>query len=167
MNVDQILKSLNDQHVDYMLIGGMNFLIRHIPELTYDVDIWVLDDADNLARLNRALEDMGAEWGRTDADWKAVPQDSRWLRAQNVFCLTTKFGALDIFREVRGLEGQYAQSKIRSIPSRTAAGVIFSGLSDDDMLACQEALDPQEQKEQRVKVLREAIRASERSHGQR
>ena len=39
MNVDEILGSLNTEQVDYILIGGMNFLLRHIPELTFDVDI--------------------------------------------------------------------------------------------------------------------------------
>lgn len=53
MNIDQILQALNGQQVDYMLIGGMNFLIRHVPELTYDVDIWVRDDGENLEAIAR------------------------------------------------------------------------------------------------------------------
>ena len=52
MNVDHILRALHEEHVDYLLIGGMNFLLRHRPELTFDVDIWVRDDAENLERLN-------------------------------------------------------------------------------------------------------------------
>lgn len=39
MNVDGILRGLNDHGVEYILIGGMNFLLRHRPVLTYDVDI--------------------------------------------------------------------------------------------------------------------------------
>ena len=38
MNVDAMLRVLNEEQVDYLLIGGMNFLIRHLPELTFDVD---------------------------------------------------------------------------------------------------------------------------------
>jgi hypothetical protein len=53
MNVDEILQTLNEGQVDYLLIGGMNFLIRHLPELTFDVDIWVRDDTENLGRLNQ------------------------------------------------------------------------------------------------------------------
>ena len=48
MNVDEILRTLHDERVDYLLIGGMNFLLRHLPELTFDVDIWVRDDSGNL-----------------------------------------------------------------------------------------------------------------------
>lgn len=30
MNVDAMLRVLNEEQVDYLLIGGMNFLIRHL-----------------------------------------------------------------------------------------------------------------------------------------
>jgi hypothetical protein len=158
MNVDEILRALNDEQVDYLLIGGMNFLLRHLPELTFDVDIWVRDEAGNLTRLNRALRRLGAQWGRTEAAWAPVPGDSRWLEAQDVFCLTTQYGALDVFRDVRGLEGRYSQCKARRVPAQTASGVRFDALNDEDMLACQEALPPAERKAGRIEVLRKAIR---------
>ena len=157
MNVDEILRTLSQEQVDYLLIGGMNFLLRHLPELTWDVDIWVKDDAENLARLNRALCLLGAGWGRTEAEWGPVAADSRWLATQEVFCLTTAHGALDVFRDVRGLEGRYLDCKDRGVRARTAAGIEFTGLSDEDMLACQEALPVEERKERRIQVLREAI----------
>ena len=158
MNVDEILASLNEAQVDYLLIGGMNFLLRHLPELTFDVDVWVRDDMPNLQRLNRALRQLGAAWGRTEAEWAPVPEDSRWLQTQGVFCLTTQHGALDVFREVRGLEGGYAECKARCVRAQTAIGVTFAALCDEDMLACQEALSPTERKPRRMEVLREAIR---------
>jgi hypothetical protein len=142
MNVDQILQTLNEQAIDYLLIGGMNFLIRHLPELTFDVDVWVKDVPDNLERLNQALIVLQAEWGRTESEWKPVPTNWSWLQRQPVFCLTTAHGALDVFREVLGLEGQYLVCKARAVASQTASGVHFLGLSDQDMLACQQALPP-------------------------
>jgi hypothetical protein len=157
VNVDEILRSLGDHQVDYLLIGGMNFLIQHLPELTFDVDIWVRDDDENLSQLNRALQQLGAQWGRTEAEWRPVPDAPGWLSGQTVFCLTTEHGALDIFREVRGLEGRYAECKARACSTRTAAGIPFWGLSDGDMLICQEALPPGERKQRRIEVLRQAI----------
>jgi hypothetical protein len=158
MNVDEILRTLNQEPVDYLLIGGMNFLLRHLPELTWDVDIWVKDDAENLARLNRGLKQLGAEWGRTETEWRPVASDWRWLRTQEVFCLTTAQGALDVFRDVRGLEGRFLECKGRGVRGQTATGIQFTGLSDEDMLACQEALPAEERKERRIQTLREAIR---------
>src|SRR6476661_6609192 len=115
MNVDEILLTLNAEQVDYVLIGGMNFLIRHLPELTFDVDIWVQDVSENLARLNRCLRGLGAEWGPTENQWAAVPDDWHWLEIQSDFCLTTREGALDVFRDVVGLEGAYPEAKARGI----------------------------------------------------
>ena len=77
MNVDEILRTLSQEQVDYVLIGGMNFLLRHLPELTWDVDIWVKDDAENLARTQpRFVYFWAREWGRTEAEWRPVAADS-------------------------------------------------------------------------------------------
>lgn len=158
MNVDAILQALDDEQVDYLLIGGMNFLLRHAPELTFDVDVWVGDGPENLSRLNRALRRLGAEWGPSETEWRPVPENPRWLQAQDVFCLTTQYGALDVFRDLRGLEGRYPDCRARSVLSRTSTGIAFQALSDEDMLAAQEALPPGEQKMHRMEILREAIR---------
>lgn len=157
MNVDAILQALDREQVDCLLIGGMNFLLRHRPELTFDVDVWVRDDPVNLERLNRALRSLDAQWGPTETEWRAVPDDWRWLQSQVVFCLTTEHGALDVFRDVRGLEGRYDECRQRALASVTGTGVKYAALSDQDMLACQEALPPSQRKPQRVEILRAAI----------
>jgi hypothetical protein len=162
VNVDQILQALNCVGVDYLLIGGMNFLLRHLPELTFDVDIWVRDDDKNLERLNGAIRSLDAQWGPTEREWAPVSVDWHWLKTQQLFCLTTKFGALDIFRDVAGLENQYDQCKLRAITGTTTTGVAYNGLSDEDMLTSQEILPPKEQKPKRIEVLRAAVRGRQR-----
>ena len=157
MNVDEILQTLKAEHVDYLLIGGMNFLLRHLPELTFDVDIWVRDNEENLKKLNRALRKLGGAWGRTEKDWNEISEDWHWLNSQSMFCLTTKHGALDIFREVLGLEGRYEECFSRATAASTTTGIPFASLSDEDMLICQEHLPIGEQKSRRMEVLREAI----------
>jgi hypothetical protein len=158
MNVDRILSTLNGEQVDYILIGGMNFLLRHLPELTFDVDVWVRDTEENLHRLNRALRKLGAAWGATERTWAPVPDDPSWLSRQSLFCLTTDHGALDVFREVRGLEGRYEECRRSSSELKTASGIPFASLSDEHMLACQHALPPHERKQGRIEALEEAIR---------
>ena len=44
MNIDRVLQALAKNEVDYLLIGGMNFLLRHAPEITYDIDVWIADN---------------------------------------------------------------------------------------------------------------------------
>ena len=46
MNIDRILSELNSAKVAYLLIGGVNFLLRHQGPLTHDVDVWVRDSDD-------------------------------------------------------------------------------------------------------------------------
>jgi hypothetical protein len=157
MDIDGILTALHQHEVQYLLIGGVNFLLRHAPELTFDVDVWISDTAENRARLNTALRRLRAEWGPTETDWAPVPEDPAWLLRQPIFCLTTPSGALDIFREVQGLEGEFEQAFRRGIQSQTPSGIPYHGLSDEDMLRCQEALNPSEQKPGRMETLRRAI----------
>ena len=40
MNVDTIPDTMNSRNVAYLLIGVMNFLLRHAPVMTYDVDLF-------------------------------------------------------------------------------------------------------------------------------
>jgi hypothetical protein len=61
VNVDQILAALNQHDVRYLLIGGMNFMIRHQPILTYDLDVWIDDSHQNRACCEAALSELGAE----------------------------------------------------------------------------------------------------------
>jgi hypothetical protein len=62
-----------------------------------------------------------------------------------------------VFRDLRGLEGRYAECRARAVNSRTAAGVTFLGLADEDMLTCQLALPPGERKEKRIQILQEVL----------
>ena len=48
MNIDRVLQSLAKNEVNYLLIGGVNFLLRHAPEITYDIDVWIADNPKNL-----------------------------------------------------------------------------------------------------------------------
>jgi len=157
MNIDKILQTLADWNVDYILIGGVNYLLRHEPELTFDVDIWVGDNVENLRKLNHALIAMEAAWGPTEKDWLPVPASHEWLKKQSIYCLTTSLGAVDVFREVRGLAGKYSQCKKAALRAETASGVPYFGLDDQHMLTCQEALPPGEQKLKRMAVLKKAL----------
>lgn len=160
MNVDHILRILNRNKVDYLLIGGVNYLLRHQPVLTYDVDIWIDDTEKNRGRCEKALSQLDAEWGSSDNNWMPVAkQRPGWLQRQGVFCMTSPDGAIDVFREVKGLT-DWRSCFERSIRGKTG-GISFRGLSDADMLKCQKALRKSEQKQDRMRILRRAIRRKE------
>ena len=153
MNVDQILSAFNETQVEYILIGGMNFLLRHAPILTFDVDLWIDDTPENRARCEAALARLHAEWGERASDWKRTGEFAPgWLERQTVYCLNSPHGAIDIFRTVTGL-GDWHASAAKSVSEKTQNGTIYHGLSDADMLACQLALEPGQRKMERVTFL--------------
>jgi hypothetical protein len=156
MNVDHILRTFHECGVESLLIGGMNFLLRHEPVLTYDIDFWIHDTPENLDRCDRALQKLDAAWGPTEHDWRPVATQPGWLGRQPLFCLTSSSGAIDIFRTVKGLPS-WAECNARAYAGRTAGDVPYRGLCDEDMLACQMALPPPERRQARVAVLERAI----------
>jgi len=157
MNVDQILRELNGHGVAYILIGGMNFLLRHVPIVTFDVDLWIEDTEENLDRCERALVALRAEWGEADADWGPVAaREPGWLLRQSLFCLTSPYGSVDVFRAVKGLES-WAACRSRAYRGETALATPYWGLSDEDMLRSQTALDANEQNQQRIRALKIAL----------
>jgi hypothetical protein len=153
MNVDQILSVCNQHQVAYLLIGGMNFMLRHEPVLTFDVDLWIDDTPENRTRCEHALAALDAQWGSSDADWGPVAsKPPGWLAQQGVFSLLSPHGAIDIFRSVRGLT-DWSVSRQSAIAGVTSGGVAYHGISDEDMLRCQLALEPHQQNVGRIKSL--------------
>jgi len=159
MNVDTILEVFQRHKVDAILIGGMNFLLRHQPVLTFDIDFWVRDNDENLSRVTAAMRELEAQWGKSEKTWGTLSANHDW-RSQNIFCVTTKYGAVDIFREVQGLEGQYEACHARSLLEQTVSGIPYRSLSDRDMLACQLALPENERRLDRVTFLKNHLEQS-------
>lgn len=157
MDIDRILQTLNEHQVAYLMIGGMNFFLRHEPVVTFDLDIWIEDEPDSRRRCHNALVGLDAEWGPSDDRWGPVrdlPPD--WLATQEMFCLLTPHGAVDIFRRVAGL-GDWRTSFATSLQESTASGVPYRGICDEDMLRCQLALDEGLRKTDRVRTLRRSL----------
>jgi hypothetical protein len=158
MNIDHIIRTFNENEVKYMLIGGMHFLLRHKPLLTFDIDFWVEDKSKNLLRCEKALVSLEAEWGANDKDWGPVAKKtSGWLKTQPVYCLTSPFGAIDIFLNVTGLESWLA-CNTRAVEGKTTGGIPYRGISDEDSLRSQYALDKKDQRCERISVLKVAIK---------
>lgn len=135
------LKHWGRHEVEFLLIGGMNFLLRHEPVLTFDIDVWINDTQMNLDRCELAMADLDASWGATEESRRPVKEQTGWTRRQAVFCLTSPHASVDVFRAVAGLDS-WAECKRRAYQGEIQSGVTFFGLSDVDMLACQLVLPP-------------------------
>jgi hypothetical protein len=162
MNPGHILHVFNRHGVKYLLIGGMNIFLRHQAIATSDVDLWIEDSADNLLRCHNALVELAAEWGENEASWGPVAEKpADWLHKQQVFCLLSTSGSIDIFRSVTGLNS-WDQCRVRAVEGKIREGVSFMALGDEDMLQCQLALPENQQKKDRIRILKESIKQDER-----
>ncbi|MGI8980182.1 MAG: hypothetical protein ACR2FY_13235 [Pirellulaceae bacterium] len=161
MNIDAVLSKLNERQVAYLLIGGVNFMLRHQPITTGDIDVWIEDSDENRRRCEQAAAELDAQWGRTDNDWGPVASlPSGWLTRQGMFCLFSPLAPLDVFRSVPGL-ASWQDCHRRAVRGTTPAGTPFLGISDHDMLECQLALNPGLQKQDRIRYLRNIVESSD------
>ncbi len=80
-----------------------------------------------------------------------------WLRRQSLYCLSSPYGAIDVFRSVAGLDSWRACAS-RSLRERTAGGVVYQGIGDEDTLKSQLALKRSERKPGRVFALRRSLK---------
>jgi hypothetical protein len=55
-----LLQSLNEEHVRYLVVGGYAWMVHTEPRYTKDLDIWIEPTPDNAAALLRALARFGA-----------------------------------------------------------------------------------------------------------
>jgi predicted nucleotidyltransferase len=64
------LQFLNEEKVEYLLIGGWAVAYHGAPRYTADIDVWVAMDADNARRIIKALERFGFTHGEvSEADF--------------------------------------------------------------------------------------------------
>jgi predicted nucleotidyltransferase len=56
----EVLSTLNDEHVRYLVVGGYAVIMHTEPRYTRDLDIWVSPDRENAERVFRALQTFGA-----------------------------------------------------------------------------------------------------------
>jgi len=55
----EFIKSLNDNDVRYMVVGGYAVALHGYPRYTKDIDIWVEMSAENAGRIIKAIEQFG------------------------------------------------------------------------------------------------------------
>jgi len=55
----EFLRSLNANHVDYLLVGGYAVGLHGYPRATVDLDVWVRATPGNAERVLRSLRDFG------------------------------------------------------------------------------------------------------------
>ena len=141
----RIIEELNRANVEYVVIGGVAATLHGCPEQTYDLDIFYAATTDNRSRLLEALYAVQAQWDQ--------PLTDGVLQLQPVFALNTKFGDLDIFTQVPGLEDYDAAAEGASVFE--LEGVSVKVLNLPSLIVAKEAAaDPNPRKQSTLAFLK-------------
>ena len=103
---ENIITVLAEFGVDYILIGGLAAVAWQSPYSTRDIDICPEARQENLAKLARALTEMGAKRiTDLEPDGVEVRITSEYLGGENELAFMTRHGPLDIVFVPRGTQG--------------------------------------------------------------
>ncbi len=153
----RVFSALNISGVSYLLVGGLNYFLRHKPVTTQDIDLFIDDSPQNRQLCEIALIEIGAEWGRRDEDWDKVSAKPKgWLSGQSVFCLLTRFGPVDIFLSLPGIPS-FSEALLRSVSFEIDQSTQVRLISTEDLLACQLAIPEVYRKQERIAHLQGII----------
>lgn len=132
----QLVRVLCEHEVDFVVIGGFAVILHGVPRATKDVDVVPAPGEENLGRLWRALEDLGAEPQGLD-DLRPEEMPVAWslaglVEGQGNWILHTRLGRVDVMQWVKGVEG-YEDLRRNAVTERleeVGCSILVAGLND-------------------------------------
>ena len=123
-----LLKTLNDYGVKYLIAGGYAVMYHTEPRFTKDIDIWVEPTISNAKKLWKALAEFGAPLEKVTID--------DFCNKELIYQIGVAPTRIDIMMDIPGVEFEKAwqnriQSKYGEIP--------ISIMSLDDLIAAKKA----------------------------
>ena len=121
----EFLKSLNSNHVEYLLVGGYAVGIYGHIRATNDLDIWVGISAANAAKIERALREFGFAAAGLTSDL--------FLARNNVVRMGVPPIRIEILTSVSGVEFEscYAEKEMIRIEEMAVPVISLSRLREN------------------------------------
>lgn len=130
---------LNDEKVDYVVLGGFAANLRGSPVTTRDLDVIPDRAQENLDRLGRALTRMHAEI-RVAGEPVPTKIDGAFLaNMPHMLNLVTDFGDLDLTFTPAGRAGTYSGWKKNATSELIDESLVVSVASLDDIIDSKQA----------------------------
>ncbi|MFN3998238.1 hypothetical protein [Algoriphagus sp.] len=124
------LNSLNDQSVEYILVGGFSVIIHGYSRTTGDMDIWVRRTKENYRKITNAFLQFGMPlFDMNEDNFLNHPE---W----NVFSYGRSPVAIDIMTEVKGLDFDLAYGKSKIYDD---GGLLVRTLHKNDLMDAKSA----------------------------
>ncbi len=141
----ELLHSLNNNQVKYLIVGGYAYIEHVEPRYTKDLDVWVKADAENARNVYRALMDFGAPLARYTAE--------DFSQEGFFFVIGTEPSRVDILMSVTGLdfdsawarrvESDYGGEKVLFISKEDLITVKLAAGRPQDLVDVQRLKDTQ------------------------
>lgn len=163
MNFDPvaICRILNEERVDYVVVGGLASVILGSPLPTEDIDVVPDRSETNLVRLAVALRRMNAKI-RTEGDPVEAPLDAGFLANMPFMLnLVTDFGIVDLTFEPSGSLRGFSDWNARASSEEVADGLVIRVASLDDIIESKRAAD--REKDRRALPYLESLRDARNS----
>ncbi len=93
-----ILRTLAENHVEFIVVGGISAVLQGAPIATFDLDVVHSRTEDNIQRLLCALERLHAYY--REAGLRQRKPDQSHLSSTGHQLLMTRFGPLDILGSI-------------------------------------------------------------------
>lgn len=155
-----LLRRLNDHHVEYVVVGGLASVVHGSSVVTQDVDVCADLIGDNLARIVSALRDLQPRH-RMNPSHPPLPEDPQRLEGYRNLYLVTDLGQLDILSEISGV-GAFPEVWRTSL-ALDIGGLTCRVMGLDALIVAKRALG--RPKDIQVAIELEAIRERLRSRG--
>lgn len=136
MNLEETIRALYDEGVEFVLIGGAAMGIQGSAHLTKDIDICYSRTPSNIARLAKALKPFEPSLRNAPTNLPFT-LDPATITAGLNFTLTTSLGDLDLLGEVSGL-GSFREVLAAS-EKREVGGVPCQVLSLEGLITAKTA----------------------------
>ena len=96
------IKALNNQQVEYILVGGYSVILHGYARTTGDIDIWVNPTIDNYNKLLKAFHEFGM------AVFDMTEKNFLHNESFDVFTFGRPPVCIDIMKKVKGLDFESA-----------------------------------------------------------
>lgn len=134
-----ICRILNEEKVDYVVIGGFASVVLGSPLPTEDIDVLPDRSSNNLTRLAHALRRMNAMI-RTENEAIAARLDAEFLANMPVMLnLVTDFGIVDLTFEPAGPVHGYKEWNTDASSEEIAPGLVVRVAALDDIIESKRA----------------------------
>ena len=130
----RICRILNEEGVDYVVIGGLAAVVHGSPLPTRDVDVVPDCRTENLERLARALARMSARIRTADEPVSTKIDGAFLANMPHMLNLTTDLGDLDLTFTPAGTVGDYAGWRANATSEDLGGGIMVAVASLEDII---------------------------------